>query len=100
MNEPDLFPEGAKPGNATAARAHGGTDDQAERGVRVARSALWAVYGDALGWISELTDAAGLQRRTDGAPLHEPVAWKRRLGGRSGVIASLPPGCHSEAAGC
>ena len=96
MNEPDLFSEGAKAGNATGARAHGGTDDQAGRGVRVARSALWAAYGDALGWISELTDAAGLQRRTDGARLHEPVAWKRRIGGRSGVIASLPPGCYSD----
>lgn len=62
----------------------------------VRRSALWAAYGDALGWISELTDEAGLQRRTDGAPLDRPVAWKRRIGGRSGITASLPVGCYSD----
>lgn len=97
MNEPDLFPEGVKPENERAARTHGGTGDSAaETGTRVARSALWAAYGDALGWISELTDARGLKRRTGGAPLNEHVAWKRRIGGRSGVTASLPQGCCSD----
>ena len=96
MNEPDLFPEGVKPENESAARVHGGTGDRVELDTRVARSALWAAYGDALGWISELTDATGLKRRTGGAPLNKPVAWKRRIGGRSGVIASLPQGCYSD----
>ncbi len=63
---------------------------------RVERSALWAAYGDALGWISELTNAAGLRKRTGGAPLDEPIAWERHIGGRSGVTVPLPRGCYSD----
>lgn len=68
----------------------------AARKVQAQRSALWAAYGDALGWISELTDAKGLVRRTGGAPLVKPVAWQRRIGGRSGVTVTLPQGCYSD----
>ena len=60
------------------------------------RSALWSVYGDALGWISELTDEKGLMRRTLGAPLRRPVGWKRRIGGQAGVTVNLPAGCYSD----
>ena len=63
---------------------------------RVERSALWAAYGDALGWISELTDKKGLEKRTAGRPLSKPVQWKRRIGGRSGVTVDLPQGCYSD----
>ena len=96
MNEPDLFPEEAKAANESAARARGSSNDPVALETRVARSALWAAYGDALGWISELTDAAGLERRTGGAPLDRPIAWKRRIGGRSGVTVTLPRGCYSD----
>ena len=68
----------------------------AARKVQAQRSALWAAYGDALGWISELTDANGLARRTGGTPLEKPVAWRRRIGGRSGVTVTLPQGCYSD----
>ena len=64
--------------------------------IRVERSALWAAYGDALGWISELTDESGLLRRTLGQPLVRPIAWKRRIGGQRGITASLPQGCYSD----
>lgn len=63
---------------------------------RIQRSALWAAYGDALGWISELTDLKGLRRRIRGDSLHEPVRWNRRIGGRSGVVVELPRGCYSD----
>ena len=63
---------------------------------KVEKSALWAAYGDALGWISELTDSAGLGRRTGGKPLIDPIEWRRRIGGRSGVTVSLPQGCYSD----
>lgn len=96
MNEPDLFPEETKAANERAARARGNSSDPVALESRVARSALWAAYGDALGWISELTDAAGLERRTGGAPLDKPIAWKRRIGGRSGVTVTLPRGCYSD----
>ena len=70
--------------------------ESADRQKVVERSALWAAYGDALGWISELTDSRGLARRTAGKPLVEPVQWRRRIGGRAGIVASLPQGCYSD----
>ena len=94
MNEPDLFSCHDTEPEPTASNSK---DKMAsERQVRIRRSSLWAAYGDALGWISELTDSAGLSRRTGGRPLNEPMAWKRRIGGRSGVTASLPQGCYSD----
>ena len=71
-------------------------DRYALRERQAQRSALWAAYGDALGWISELTDAGGLKRRTGGVALEAPLAWKRRVGGRSGVTVELPQGCYSD----
>ena len=57
---------------------------------------LWAAYGDALGFISELADRKGLERRTQGAPLDHLMDWVRRVGGRSGVDLMLPAGCWSD----
>lgn len=62
----------------------------------VVLSAQWAAWADALGWISELTDEAGLQRRTKGRPLQETMPWLRRIGGRSGVQVLLPAGTYSD----
>jgi len=59
-------------------------------------SALWAAYADALGWISELTDAAGLRRRLGGERLDDLVPWERKIGGRGGVTFPLPRGCYSD----
>ncbi len=70
--------------------------DAKDSRIRVERSALWAADGDALGWISELTDESGLLRRTLGRPLVRPIAWKRRIGGQRGITASLPQGCYSD----
>jgi ADP-ribosylglycohydrolase len=64
---------------------------------QVTSSMLWAAWADALGFISELTDAAGLRRRLGGdGELKEPVAWERRVGGRFGVTMPLPAGCYSD----
>ena len=68
----------------------------AERSLTVQRSALWAAYGDALGWISELTNDKGLKRRTSGASLEKPLKWTRRIGGPAGVNVPLPVGCYSD----
>ena len=67
-----------------------------ERVLRIERSSLWAAYGDAIGWIGELTDEAGLKRRTNGTALCQPIDWYRRIGGRSGVRVLLPAGCYSD----
>ena len=93
MNELDLFSGKTMP---VIPHEDATPGDFGKRGSRIERSALWAAYGDALGWISELTDTAGLLRRTGGEPLNKPIAWKRRIGGRSGVVASLPQGCYSD----
>ena len=77
-------------------RTQGTVADTAVRAEKIRRSALWAAYGDALGWISELTDKTGLLRRTAGAPLYQPIEWKRRIGGRSGITVTLPKGCYSD----
>lgn len=63
---------------------------------RIRGSMLWAAYGDALGFISELTDRKGLERRTHGKPLDRLMAWRRRVGGRQGIEIGLPPGCWSD----
>jgi ADP-ribosylglycohydrolase len=69
--------------------------DRRERAV--VGSALWAAAGDALGWISELTDQPGLQHRIYGAAsISEPVAWRRRIGGRFGIVLDLPAGTYSD----
>ena len=68
----------------------------ADRSLTVQRSALWAAYGDALGWISELTNERGLKRRTSGASLEKPLKWTRRIGGPAGVNVPLPAGCYSD----
>ncbi len=66
------------------------------RQVAAARSALWAAWADAVGWIAELTDERGLQRRLRGRKLEGPVAWKRKIGGRGGVNLDLPAGTYSD----
>ena len=67
-----------------------------DRAARTRNSMLWAAYGDALGFISELTDEKGLKRRTQGAPLDHLMNWTRRVGGRGGVNVELPAGCWSD----
>lgn len=67
-----------------------------DRAVRTRNSMLWAAYGDALGFISELTDENGLKRRTQGAALDRLMPWSRRVGGRGGVNVLLPAGCWSD----
>ena len=67
-----------------------------ERLRRIRASALWAAYGDALGFITELADSAGVARRGAPYPVEEPVSWQRRIGGRFGATVQLPAGCISD----
>ena len=89
MKQRDMF-------SGSVASRSAETAGAGDRSERTRRSALWAAYGDALGWISELTDEPGLRRRTRGAPLRRPVEWTRRIGGRAGVQVPLPQGCYSD----
>lgn len=69
---------------------------QIDRVTRTVYSALWASWADATGFISELTSASGLLRRTRGNPLVGPMAWRRRLGGKFGPNLELPAGTYSD----
>jgi len=64
--------------------------------MAVENSALWAVYGDALGFISELVDETGLYRRIRGNRVYKTVAWPYFVGGRFGAKVELPAGCYSD----
>lgn len=66
------------------------------RASRTRNSMLWAAYGDALGFISEMADERLLQQRTRGETLNRLMPWTRRVGGRSGVEVELPAGCWSD----
>lgn len=70
--------------------------DGAERKERTRNSMLWAAYADALGFISELVNEKGLERRTKGAALDQLISWKKRVGGRQGALVELPAGCWSD----
>ena len=97
MNQPHLpLDPDRPPGDGLHHPPQGSVDISVDASLRIGRSSLWAAYGDALGWISELTDSKGLKRRTGGESLERPIPWKRRVGGRSGVQAALPQGCYSD----
>lgn len=66
------------------------------RSERIVASALWSAYGDALGFISELSDRVSLRRRAGISEVKETMSWKRRVGGQMGAIAQLPPGTYSD----
>ena len=94
MTSPESLSDASIPNTDGVSRSVGA--NLTDHGAKIRRSALWAAYGDALGWISELTDATGLRRRTGGAPLCRPIEWTRRIGGRSGITTVLPQGCYSD----
>ncbi len=97
MINPMLIPEDPIPnGDGKHSTARENTMEPIGRRDKTRKSALWAAYGDALGWISELTDEKGVLRRTGGESLSRPVQWNRRIGGRGGIVASLPRGCYSD----
>ncbi len=63
----------------------------------IVNSALWSAYGDALGFITELRDnPRALVARIGSGRVTKTVAWKRRVGGKFGVEATLPAGCYSD----
>jgi ADP-ribosylglycohydrolase len=63
----------------------------------VVSSALWAAWGDALGFITELTTSISeVSRRSGGAKVENTVPWSRRIGGRFGPMVELPAGTYSD----
>ncbi len=66
------------------------------RAERNRRSAEWAAYGDALGFMTELADAGRVQHRIGTPLVQDTISWKRTIGGYNGVSVSLPAGTYSD----
>lgn len=63
----------------------------------IRRSSLWAAYGDALGFITELCNESFLIKRTRGkSRVTGLIPWVRRIGGQFGINVELPKGCYSD----
>lgn len=63
----------------------------------IRNSSLWAAYGDALGFITELCNESFLIKRTRGkSRVTELIPWVRRIGGQFGINVELPQGCYSD----
>jgi ADP-ribosylglycohydrolase len=59
-------------------------------------SSLWAAYGDALGFITELTDTKGLKWRTGESYVYDTISWRRKVGGLTGAVIKFPKGTYSD----
>lgn len=69
----------------------------AGREEAVVSSARWAAWADAIGFITELTASREeVMRRAGVEAVTEPIAWRRRIGGRFGATIELPPGTYSD----
>ena len=64
--------------------------------TRVVGSALWAAAGDALGFITELTDAQGLKWRVGSSFVTTTTRWRRSVGGKFGAVVDFPAGAYSD----
>jgi ADP-ribosylglycohydrolase len=64
----------------------------------ITQSMVWAAYGDALGFITELCKSkSDVQRRTGGIDrVTGLVPWVRRVGSDFGSDIELPVGCYSD----
>jgi len=67
-----------------------------ERSVAIENSALWAAYGDAIGFITELATESNVHQRAGTRYIKTTLPWKRRIGGKFGVTLKLPAGCYSD----
>lgn len=66
------------------------------REQQIVNSALWAAYGDALGFPTELVDEQGVKRRLGSARIETTRPWKRLVGGKTGAWVSLGAGTYSD----
>lgn len=62
----------------------------------IVNSALWAAYGDALGFITELADKKILKARIKKDHVDALDCWTRKIGGMYGPSIDLPSGAYSD----
>lgn len=63
---------------------------------RTRSSAVWAAYGDALGFITELADEGRVVHRTGQSKITRTIPWRRKLGSKIGVFVDFPAGAYSD----
>jgi ADP-ribosylglycohydrolase len=63
---------------------------------KIVNSALWAAYGDALGFITELADLNMVSKRAGVTKVVELLDWKRKIGGMYGPLVDLSAGTYSD----
>lgn len=63
---------------------------------RCVSSALWAAYGDALGFPTELASPTLVAQRVGSSRIARTVPWRRLVGGRFGAEVTLPAGTYSD----
>jgi len=63
---------------------------------RCVSSALWAAYGDALGFPTELASPTMVAQRVGASRIDRTVPWQRLVGGRFGAQVELPAGAYSD----
>lgn len=67
------------------------------RRERVIASALWAAWGDALGFMTELApNEQVVKSRTGSSVVKTTTEWRRQFGTHPGVRVHLPAGCYSD----
>ncbi len=59
-------------------------------------SAVWAAYGDALGFITELANEGRVEYRSGSSNVTRTIEWRRRIGGLTGTTIILPAGTYSD----
>lgn len=63
---------------------------------RIRSSAVWAAYGDALGFMTELADVGRVAHRTGQSKITRTIPWRRKLGSKIGVFVDFPAGTYSD----
>ncbi|HHQ4683028.1 ADP-ribosylglycohydrolase family protein [Aeromonas veronii] len=64
---------------------------------KIVNSALWAAYGDAMGFMTELAqNVRTVETRIGTRRVTRLVEWKRLIGGRFGAEVTLPIGAYSD----
>lgn len=67
-----------------------------DRFNQILSSSLWAAYGDALGFPTELASEYTLKKRIGQSAIETTQPWKRLVGGKFGANAELPAGAYSD----
>jgi len=63
---------------------------------QVVRSAMWAAYGDAAGFATELISKQDFTKRYSIDSLTGPIDWSRKVGGMFGPVVQFPVGTYSD----